>query len=97
MDDSHKNIFLILYKKQARHQNRFDAAICNLSYHMNNWPFAHFYENKLFNSNRLSNFVSIAFGQGSKGNSKSFSEGVFPLGSAIGQDAGNQKNLQKAR
>jgi hypothetical protein len=45
------------------------------------WPFAGFYENNLFDSNRLSNFVSIASAQGSKGNSATLSEGLISLGS----------------
>jgi len=44
-----------------------------------NWPFAGFYEINLFNHNRLSNFVSIAFAQGSKGNSAPLSEGLISL------------------
>jgi len=46
---------------------------------IDNWPFAGFYEINLFNHNRLSNFVSIAFAQGSKGNSAPLSEGLISL------------------
>jgi len=44
-----------------------------------NWPFAHFYDNNLFSSKRLSNFVLIASAQGSKGNSAPPSEGLISL------------------
>ena len=51
------------------------------------WPFAGFYENKLFNSNMSSNFVSIASLQGSKGNSVPPSEGLISLESLESGDS----------
>ena len=56
------------------------------------WPFAGFYENKLFNSNMLSNFVSITSLQGSKGNSVPPSEGLISLESL---ESGNSLTTEK--
>jgi len=67
--------------QQTELSKRIERFLAKKDYHFffNNWPFAGFYEINLFNHNRLSNFVSIAFAQGSKGNSAPLSEGLISL------------------